>query len=107
MVASPKKVTGSRLQFPAAIGSILEDTATCEALINSATPEEAVRILQTNQQGGVRKVRPSVCWKTCSGTFIITVFSHRFNETGENTRAVQKVTRQRSCRNFLDSPLLF
>jgi mannitol/fructose-specific phosphotransferase system IIA component (Ntr-type) len=49
MVASPKKITGPHLQFLAAIGSILEDTATCEAVINSATPEEAARILRTNK----------------------------------------------------------
>ncbi|MDR2576420.1 MAG: cation:proton antiporter [Treponema sp.] len=48
MVASPKKYTGPHLQFLAAIGSVLEDTATCEAAINSATPEEAVRILRKN-----------------------------------------------------------
>jgi len=46
MVASPKKYTGPHLQFLAAIGSILEDTATCEAVINSATPEEAAKILR-------------------------------------------------------------
>jgi Kef-type K+ transport system membrane component KefB/mannitol/fructose-specific phosphotransferase system IIA component (Ntr-type) len=51
MVASPKKITGPHLQFLAAIGSILEDTATCEAVINSATPEEAARILRTNKTG--------------------------------------------------------
>jgi Kef-type K+ transport system membrane component KefB/mannitol/fructose-specific phosphotransferase system IIA component (Ntr-type) len=48
MVASPKKYTGPHLQFLAAIGSVLEDTATCEAVINSATSEEAVRILRKN-----------------------------------------------------------
>jgi len=48
MVASPKKFTGPHLQFLAAIGSVLEDTATCESVINSATPEEAVRILRKN-----------------------------------------------------------
>jgi Kef-type K+ transport system membrane component KefB/mannitol/fructose-specific phosphotransferase system IIA component (Ntr-type) len=46
MVVSPKKYTGPHLQFLAAIGSVLEDTATCEAVINSATPEEAVKILR-------------------------------------------------------------
>jgi len=49
MVASPKKHTGPHLQFLAAIGSILEDTATCEAVINSASPEEAAKILRTNK----------------------------------------------------------
>jgi Kef-type K+ transport system membrane component KefB/mannitol/fructose-specific phosphotransferase system IIA component (Ntr-type) len=49
MAASPKKYTGPHLQFLAAIGSILEDTTTCEAVINSASPEEAVKILRTNK----------------------------------------------------------
>ena len=50
---------------------------------------------RTQWKGGVRKV-----WKTCSDTFFIAVFSYRFNETGENTRAVREVT------NFSDSPVL-
>jgi Kef-type K+ transport system membrane component KefB/mannitol/fructose-specific phosphotransferase system IIA component (Ntr-type) len=49
MVASPKKTTGPHLQFLAAIGSILEDTATCEAVVNSASPEEAARILRMSK----------------------------------------------------------
>jgi mannitol/fructose-specific phosphotransferase system IIA component (Ntr-type) len=48
MVASPKKYTGPHLQFLAAIGSVLEDTATCKAVINSATPEEAAGLLRNN-----------------------------------------------------------
>jgi mannitol/fructose-specific phosphotransferase system IIA component (Ntr-type) len=46
MVASSKKYTGPHLQFLAAIGSVLEDTATCEAVINSASPEEAAGLLR-------------------------------------------------------------
>jgi len=46
MVASPKKYSGPHLQFLAAVGSILEDTATCEAVINSATPAEAAGLLR-------------------------------------------------------------
>ena len=39
-------------------------------------------------------------FQTCSDTFLVEVFSHRFNETGENTRAVWEVT------NFPYSPLV-
>jgi Kef-type K+ transport system membrane component KefB/mannitol/fructose-specific phosphotransferase system IIA component (Ntr-type) len=46
MVVSPKKISGPHLQFLAAIGSVLEDTATCEAVINSASPEEAAGLLR-------------------------------------------------------------
>jgi len=49
MVASPKKYTGPHLQFLAAIGSVLEDTATCEAVINSASPEEAAALLRNKR----------------------------------------------------------
>jgi mannitol/fructose-specific phosphotransferase system IIA component (Ntr-type) len=49
MVASPKKYTGPHLQFLAAIGSILEDTATRETVINSATPEEAAGLLRNKR----------------------------------------------------------
>jgi len=49
MVASPKRSTGPHLQFLAAIGSVLENMATCEAVINSSSPEEAVRIIQVKK----------------------------------------------------------
>jgi Kef-type K+ transport system membrane component KefB/mannitol/fructose-specific phosphotransferase system IIA component (Ntr-type) len=49
MVASPKKYSGPHLQFLAAIGSVLEDTATCEAVINSPTPEEAAGLLRNKR----------------------------------------------------------
>jgi len=49
MVASPKKYTGPHLQFLAAIGSVLEDTATCEAVINSVSPEEAAGLLRNKR----------------------------------------------------------
>jgi len=46
MVVSPKKFSGPHLQFLAAIGSVLEDTATCQAVINSASPEEVAGLLR-------------------------------------------------------------
>jgi len=46
MVVSPKKVSGLHVQFLAAVGAILRDPVLLEAVINAATPEEAVGLLR-------------------------------------------------------------
>jgi mannitol/fructose-specific phosphotransferase system IIA component (Ntr-type) len=46
LIVSPKKVTGLHIQFLAAVGSILGDETLREAVINAATPEEAVDLLR-------------------------------------------------------------
>jgi mannitol/fructose-specific phosphotransferase system IIA component (Ntr-type) len=51
LIVSPKTVTGLHVQFLAAIGSILGDEALREAVINAATPQEAVDLL-TKSKGG-------------------------------------------------------
>ncbi|MDR0290613.1 MAG: cation:proton antiporter [Treponema sp.] len=45
LIISPKKSSGLHVQFLAAIGAILGDDALREAVINAATPQEAVDLL--------------------------------------------------------------
>jgi fructose-specific phosphotransferase system IIA component len=47
LVVSPKKATVPHVQFLAAIGAVLVDDATREAVINAASPETAAKLLQT------------------------------------------------------------
>jgi Kef-type K+ transport system membrane component KefB/mannitol/fructose-specific phosphotransferase system IIA component (Ntr-type) len=46
LIVSPKKISGLHVQFLAAVGSILGDETLREAVINAATPEEAVELLR-------------------------------------------------------------
>jgi len=45
LIVSPKKACGIHVQFLAAIGSILREEELREAVINAATPQEAVELL--------------------------------------------------------------
>jgi fructose-specific phosphotransferase system IIA component len=47
LVVSPKKATVPHVQFLAAIGAVLVDDATREAVINADSPEAAAELLQT------------------------------------------------------------
>ena len=47
LVASPKKISGPHIQFLATISSILTDDSRREAIINSASPEEMVKLIRT------------------------------------------------------------
>jgi mannitol/fructose-specific phosphotransferase system IIA component (Ntr-type) len=46
LVVSPKKATVPHVQFLAAIGAVLADDATREAVINAGSPETAAELLQ-------------------------------------------------------------
>jgi mannitol/fructose-specific phosphotransferase system IIA component (Ntr-type) len=50
LVVSPRKTAGPHIQFLAAIGTVLKDDKTREALINAPTAEEAIRILRQGKQ---------------------------------------------------------
>ena len=51
MVISPKKTTGPHVQFLAAVSAILSNKNIREEVINAASPEEAVKLLQTKLPG--------------------------------------------------------
>jgi fructose-specific phosphotransferase system IIA component len=46
LIVSPKKASGLHIQFLAAFGSILGEESLREAVINAASPEEAVSLLR-------------------------------------------------------------
>ena len=49
MIVSPKDVSGLHVQFLAAVGCILRDETLLEAVINASTPQEAVALLQQQE----------------------------------------------------------
>jgi Kef-type K+ transport system membrane component KefB/mannitol/fructose-specific phosphotransferase system IIA component (Ntr-type) len=54
LIVSPRKVSGPHVQFLAAIGTVLNDAATREELVNAGSAEAAVKLLQ-RERGGVKK----------------------------------------------------
>jgi Kef-type K+ transport system membrane component KefB/mannitol/fructose-specific phosphotransferase system IIA component (Ntr-type) len=50
LVVSPKKVSGPHIQFLAAIGGVLKDSAIREAVINAESPEKAVSLIHRGKE---------------------------------------------------------